>query len=242
MTPNRIFSFIFALLFSLPCFVAAQSDDSRPKRIRGVQYEVEGDSATLAMKKTKTPVFAGVSVSTDMAGLIMANIARYGSYEAACRVSIKDRYFPIVEVGVGTSNHTDGTTDINYKTHSPFFRFGLDYNFTKDRMAFGRLTGGVRYAFSSFRFDISGPTFEDAVWNDPMPFNVDGLKSRAHWCEFVFGIDAKVWKFIRLGWNLRYKFLFSQKKSAVGKAWYIPGYGENKGSSISGQFNLIFEI
>ncbi len=245
MKQIRTLSFIFTLLlFSLPSVTIAQSENNSPNqpRVRGIQFEVAKDSATLANESKKFPVFAGVSVSADLVGVAMAGFAKYGTYEAACRLSIKDRYFPIVEVGVGSCNHTDGTTDIYYKAHAPFFRIGCDYNFTKNRLAFGRLTVGARYAFSSFKYDVGGPAIEDAAWNETTPFHFSGINSRAHWAEVVFGLDAKIWKFIRLGWNIRYKFLFSQKKSEIGKAWYIPGYGKNDTSCLGGQFNIIFEI
>ncbi len=243
----KISSFICALLlFSLPSIAGAQGrlivEEKNQPKVRGIQFEVKKDSAALAKEKKEIPIFAGVAVSTDIVGASMAGFGKYGSYEAACRVSIKDRYFPIVEVGIGTSNHTDKSTDNYFKTHSPFFRLGCDYNFTKDRLAFGRLMVGARYGFSSFKYDVGGPALNDATWGETLPFHFSGIKARAHWCEVVFGLDARIWKFIRFGWNLRWKFIFNEKRNEIGKAWYIPGYGENESSRFGGQFNIIFEI
>ena len=60
--------------------------------------------------------------------------------------------------------------------------------------------------------------------------------------EFVAGIDAKIWKMVRLGWSVRYKRRLSNKDPEIGKPWYVPGYGKEGGSRIGASFNLIFEL
>ena len=41
----------------------------------------------------------GVAVSADLIGLAQIAFSDYGQYEAAARVNLKDRYFPVVEIG-----------------------------------------------------------------------------------------------------------------------------------------------
>ena len=51
--------------------------------------------------------FRGIAVGTDVVGPAMRLLANYGQYEAMVRVNIKDRYYPIVEIGVGQADKTD---------------------------------------------------------------------------------------------------------------------------------------
>ena len=47
---------------------------------------------------------------------------------------------------------------------------------------------------------------------------------------------------VRLGWSLRYRVRLSDKPSAVGSAWYVPGYGKNDTHAMGATFQLIFDI
>lgn len=55
----------------------------------------------------------------------------YGQYEAALRINLKDRYFPIVELGIGKADHNDDATDITYNTSAPYAKIGVDFNLLK---------------------------------------------------------------------------------------------------------------
>ncbi len=94
-------------------------------------------------------------------GLFLSLVSSYGEYEGAVRANIKGTYFPIVEIGMGVSNHTDEATNLHYKTNSPFFRVGLDYNILGDKISGNRVFAGGRLAYSSFKYDISGPNLKD---------------------------------------------------------------------------------
>ena len=63
-----------------------------------------------------------------------------------------------------------------------------------------------------------------------------------HWLELAFGVDAKIWGPVHLGWSVRYKRRLFHREGDVGDAWYVPGYGRNGGSRIGGTFNLIFDL
>ena len=100
----------------------------------------------------------------------------------------------------------------------------------------------MRYGFSSFKYDLDGPDIEDSIWGTHTPFHFSNLNSNVHWAEFVFGMEAKVWGVLHLGWSVRYRFRLSNKHAEVGQAWYVPGFGRNSASALSGTFNLIFDI
>ncbi len=244
---SKILSSICALLLSfslsLPTFAQqpAPTDTTQQDRpVRGIQYS--NDEALAALRAKPLPLFSGISVSADLAGAILATTTAYGQYEAACRVNLKGRYFPIVEVGMGVSDHTDETTETHYKTSAPFFRIGCDYNFARDLRSGNRVLGGLRYGYSSFDYDLDGPAIIDPVYGTSTPFAYKGLKASSHWLDFVFGIEAKIWSFFHLGWTMRYRVPLSNASSKIGDAWYVPGYGRGSGSVLTGTFNVIFDI
>ena len=245
MKMSRILRYICALLLSfISCWTdaAAQSvaPDSvdRPAPVKGIQYVEDADT----LSGRKIPFLSGISVSGDVVGLLMSVISPYGQLEAACRLNLKERFFPIFEMGWGISDHTDETTNLHFKTNAPYFRIGCDYNFANDRLSGNRILGGVRYAFTSFGYDVDGPDIIDPNWGTVTPFSFHGLNGKVHWLEFVFGLDAKVWKIFHLGWTFRYRLRLSNKSSAIGEPWYVPGYGKNDSHALGGTFNVIFDI
>ena len=188
------------------------------------------------------PLFRGVAVSADLAGIAQLALSDYGQYEAALRVNLRDKYFPVIELGMGKADANDVATNLTYKSTAPYGRIGMDFNVMKNKHDINRVYVGGRYAFSSFDFDVSSPGIPDPVWGDVVEYAHEGNKATWHWMEFVAGIDAKIWKMVRLGWSVRYKRRLSNKDPEIGKPWYVPGYGKEGGSRIGASFNLIFEL
>lgn len=254
MTILKTFVSIFVLLLLVsPLQLLAQSvqpDTARaasrpveePQRVRGVQYASREEAAAAMEANNQLPLLAGVSVMVDVAGAAMAAATPYGQYEAAARVNLRGRYFPIVEVGWGVSDNLNETTDNHFKTSAPYFRAGVDYNVAKNKRSGNRIFIGVRYGFSSFKYDMEGPDVEDEVYGTSTPFHLEGLKGNTHWGEALFGLEARVWGMFHLGWTIRYRLRFSDKASEWGSPWYVPGYGRNDSHAIGGTFNLIFDI
>lgn len=208
------------------------------KAFQGVQY------AKVTVTKKEVPLFSGYGIYTDLCGLGMTQLGKWGQYEAGAHVGIKGKFFPAVEIGIGQSNHTDTRSNLHYNVHSPYFRVGMDYNLNKDRTSHNRYFIGVRYAFSSFAYDLSGPDIIDNYWGGTYPMHLESVNGMAHWGEILFGIQSQIWKFIHLGWTFRYKARIYEKQGEPGHAYYIPGYGKGGESSgtMGGTFNIIFEL
>lgn len=249
----KTFVYIFVLLLasnSLTAYaqhtptdtVRTEKASQKKRPARGVQYASPEEAAAAIAAQNEIPFFAGASVSADLAGMVMALCTPYGQYEGAARFNIRGRFFPIAEVGVGVSNHTNETTNIHYKVHAPYFRLGMDYNFMKNRRSGNRIFAGLRYGFSTFKYDLDGPDMTDPIYGTVQPFHYTGLRGTNHWGEAVFGLEAKVWGILHLGWSVRYRLRFYNKKSPVGSPWYVPGFGKNGKSVLGGTFNLIFDI
>lgn len=217
---------------------ASSQQDGGQKQTRIIQYASAEDS----LYHQRIPFMAGASVGFDVCGAVMAVCTSYGQYEGSARLNLKGQFFPTIEAGWGMSNHTDASTSLHFKTGAPYFRLGCDYNIVRDRRSGNRILAGLRYGFTFFNYDLSGPDIEDPNYHTFTPFSRTSLKGRAHWIDICFGLEAKVVSFVHLGWSVRYRLRLSQKADEVGQAWYIPGYGKNGTHCLSGTFNIIFDI
>ena len=219
-----------------------KNDKRQTTAIRGVQYTSPDEAAAALAAQKRLPFLAGVSVSADVCGMVMAACTPYGQYEAAARLNLRGRYFPIVELGIGTSNHTNETSNLHYKVHSPYYRVGMDYNVAKNARSMGRIFVGVRYGFSSYKYDVDGPNMIDPVYGTITPFCYTGVRGINHWGEFVAGLETRVWGMLHLGWSIRYKMRIYNKRILVDNAWYVPGFGKNDTHALGGTFKVIFDI
>lgn len=222
--------------------IAVPMAKKKNSTVQGVQYTSPEEAAAALAAQKRLPLLAGVSVSTDVCGMVMAACTPYGQYEAAARLNMRGRYFPVVEVGMGVSNHTNESTNLHYKVHSPYYRVGLDYNVAKNARAQGRIMVGLRYAFTTFKYDVDGPDRIDPVYGTSMPFNYKGVRGTNHWAEAVLGLEARVWSIFHLGWSVRYRMRLYNKRTTIDNAWYVPGYGKNDTHALGGTFNVIIDI
>ena len=119
--------------------------------------------------------FRGIAVGTDVVGPAMRLLANYGQYEAMVRVNIKDRYYPIVEIGVGQADKTDETTGVRFKTSAPYARVGVDFNVLKNKHDIYRFLVGGRLGYTSFKYDVTSPGTFDPVWHVQVPYEANGV-------------------------------------------------------------------
>ena len=193
-------------------------------------------------KKEKAPLFSGVAVSADVVGFAMKAVgAKYANMEVGARLNFRDKYFPVAELGIGDCHREGAETGNIFSTTSPYMRFGMDYNFNKKHNG-NRLFGMFRYGLSSFKYDIENETFTDPIYGTTKPLSISGEKATGQWLEFGVGLETRLWKFISLGWSIRYKFRLSLKRADEGAPYYIPGFGKNDSNSFGGTMNLVFDV
>lgn len=200
--------------------------------------------AQLLAHKDTTKVYQGFVLGVDMLGAAQAQFTDHGNYEGGVRVSIMDKYFPAIEIGYGTADHTDEfLTEKAYKASAPYFRIGCDYNVLKHKHDPYRLFVGARYAMSSFDYSTTDvEAIRDNQDNLEIIYTpIPDQHATAHWLEAVFGVDAQVWKGFHLGWDLRYKKRLKVKQGD-GEVWYVPGMGKNEGTQIWGRFMVMWEF
>lgn len=188
------------------------------------------------------PFYRGIALGTDIVGSAMMFIKDYGQYEGIARLNLKDKYFPVLELGFGKSNKTDETTNIHYSTKAPYFRVGIDLNVLKNKHDDYRALVGGRLAYTSFKYSFYNKTAIDPIWKSQSLCYASNVSSKLLWAELVAGLDAKIWGPIRMGWTIRYKKQLHKKTGENGSAWYVPGYGEGAESLISATFQILAEF
>ena len=189
-----------------------------------------------------TPIFKGVQIMADVVGAVQLAVSDYGQYEAGVRVNLKDKYFPVVEIGYGKADHHNDVTQIDYKTSAPYGKIGIDFNVLKNKHDIYKVYAGARYAFTSFKFDVAHPDVTDPVWGTVTPYGGKDIKANCHWLEAVFGVDAKIWGPLRLGWSARWRKRIAHDNGTMGNTWYVPGFGKQAASKLAGTFNVTFEF
>ena len=196
-----------------------------------------------SIQKDSIPFFRGFAVSFDLVGLAMMELSDYGQYEGALRINLHDEWFPIAELGYGKALHTDDpVTHIRYETAAPYFRIGIDKNLLKQKHGPYRFYAGLRYAFTSYKVDISRDNLVDPVWLWDTSFGVKDDQCSYHWIEVALGADATIWGPLHLGWSVRYKRRIAHNDGTIGSTWYVPGYGVDGDTRLGGTFNVIIDI
>lgn len=202
----------------------------------------QGEKKNMVAEKDTISFFRGVAVSVDLVGPVQRAVSDYGQYEAAVRVNLRDKYFPVVELGYGDADADDPSTRLTYKTSAPYGKIGMDFNLMKNKHDIYRVYAGFRYAYTSFKYDITSPDITDPVWGGVAPYGVEDEKGSYHWLEGVAGVDAKIWGPVRVGWSVRYRRRLLHSEGTMGNVWYVPGYGKQGQSRLGGTFNIIFEF
>ncbi|MDO5446358.1 MAG: DUF6048 family protein [Prevotellaceae bacterium] len=183
-------------------------------------------------------LFQGVSVGYDLVGAGLLMFSDYGHHELCVRANLKDKYFPVVEVGVGKANHDDDVTGIHYDTQAPYFRVGCDFNLMHQKHSDHKVFAGVRYAFTSYKANIWSKTLTDPVWQTPVDYNITDEKCSQHWAEAIVGIDTKIWGPVHFGWTARYRHRLAHDDGEGGRVWYVPGFGISDSSVLTATFNV----
>ena len=130
-----------------------------------------------AVTEDTIPLFRGMTVGVDIIGPVQLMVSDYGQYEASLRINLKDKYYPIFELGYGKADASDESTRINYKTSAPYFRIGVDWNLLKNKHDVYRLFGGFRYGFTSFKYDVSAPPVSDPVWGGEASYGAEDVSA-----------------------------------------------------------------
>lgn len=202
------------------------------------------DSAERAARKVYRPTLMSATAGINVWNLLMRAFGQtYGGGDIWFALNLKNRFIPVVELGVGQANSTPADGNFTYKSKAAFYgKVGLNYNFMAAKDSRYQLYAGIRLAGSSFRYDITDITADNGYWGDESSsFDIRNQKSSAFWGEAVVGIQVELFKNVSLGWAFRYNFPFSIKDTPNSRPWYIPGYG-TRGNPINFSLSVAYTL
>ncbi len=183
-------------------------------------------------KETKPALLNGLTVQVDVASLAYNFISKGETYstEASIQANLRNKYFPIVEVGFGGADKMTAD-NIGFKTNGLFGRVGFDLNLLKQKEGSkptnNLFLAGVRLGFTNFLYDVSNVVVADDYWGTTEILNYNNQSATKVWYEIVAGVKVEVIKNIYMGWTVRTKNLLNQDKEGNVSPWYIPGFGIN---------------
>lgn len=244
-------SLALCLLMSLP--LEAQNATS-PAPLAGTPPPAEQKKE--ADQEVYYPLYNGVSMGVDLWGPGSRLLGSdFLSAEVVVDVNLKNRFFPVAEIGYGSTD-TWSDKGIHYKTGAPYFRIGMDYNALYKKQHGNMILVGLRYGVTSFKYDvealaihdpiygggINNPNLEDDIWGGSLPFNYKGMKGSMQWLEFCAGVRAHIWKELYMGWSIRFKFRMSSSTDVHGDPWYVPGYGKYGGNTMGVTYTITYKL
>ena len=189
--------------------------------------------------------FKGFGLSTDLFGCAYSLIGEGISTEIAAEANFGNRLYPAVEFGWAWCNTTDESSGIKYNTNAPYYKVGFNYNFltTKENPNPKHYVYGlVRVGWTNFKYGVSTPPITDPVWGGSVALDLKDVYGSCLWGEVGAGIKVKIVKGFHMGWSVRYKIRFTEKRGENSRMWYVPGYGINQSTCFGGTYSLIYDI
>lgn len=209
-----------------------------------VQAQAKGKAKETKPAATDSvPTLTGLYVSTDLAGPVMyAFNGEKLQSELAVELGIKNKFFPVLEFGMGYAN-INSDEGFTFKAKpSPYARIGMNYAITRKNNNSFFL--GLRYGYGRVNYDIYNVKQESDYWGESQVIDIVGQKASASYAQAVAGIRVNVFKNLYLGWDVRYNLLLSSTKLKESRVWFIPGYGINNNNSggMMFQFNITYKL
>ncbi len=100
--------------------------------------------------------------------------------------------------------------------------------------------GGVRYAYSNFKYQLENVRFPASYWGDAYSMNFRNERAGGHWLEIDVGMRMQVLGPITLGWTLDIKKRLAVNNGAHSVPAFIPGYGPNRETNYGFAFNFYY--
>lgn len=246
-----IISIVLLLAFVVP--LSAQNTSSNRSRQSSQQEKKEREKT---LPEVTYPLMNGIDVGVDiLSPILKAFGSDFMSAEAMIDVNLYNRFFPTVEVGYGGGKSTNDY-DVSIKASAPYFRLGFDYNTLWKKAHGNLLLVGLRYGFSSGKYDVVVPDITDPeysggakqtnlvdpIWGDMSNYVHEGMKHTMHWVEFTAGIRANISKHIKMGLMLRIKHKLKASVDTYGDPYYIPGFGRYDSNNVGITYSIIYQL
>lgn len=219
-----------------------KKEQAKSGNVEKIEYKEKKPNFFQRFAADSTAWVNGVQINVDIVGPIASALSEKKWFEAAAKVSLKDIFYPTLELGYAFTDYDEPTSSIKYKTGGIYGRIGFDYNILKDKHDIYKFFLGARFAGTFFNYDLSSPDVTDPIYGGEVEFRKDNVKCSYLWMELLAGVDAKILGPVHLGWTMRYKRKLSGSYDGLNKAWYVPGYGNDDSAGFGATFTIGIDI
>ena len=204
---------------------------------------VDSLALTASLPRMQYPLLHSVSVSVDIWDAAMRLFGQdYGLAGFAAEVNLHNRYIPVLEAGLGTASHKPSGGGYDYRSPmAPYFRIGANYNFLYNSNPDYLLLAGLRYGFSTFRWEVRDVIVDSPYWDETATFDIPRQNATAGWLELCFGLRVKLCGPVSAGWMLKYHTMLHCTETPYGSPYYVPGYGARSGA-LTGAFFVTYTL
>lgn len=158
------------------------------------------------------------------------------------RLSLHNRYFPVVEVGISNASNKPASMNYTYKSSiAPYFKVGLDYNIFYNSNSDYQAYVMFRYGLTNFSYDVSNVTITDGYWQETDNLSLPRQSTTTGYLEVGAGLVVKLFGQLSAGWNIKYHKILHHSAEKFGAPWSVPGFGVRTGS-LGVQLSLIYTI
>lgn len=198
---------------------------------------------TLVKKNTKMiyPKIFAVDAGINIWDPVMRAFGQdYGLFSVWGELNMHNRYFPLIEIGLGQASIRPEEMNFTYKSSvAPFFKIGANYNVFYNSNPKYKFLVGLRYGFSPFSYSVDNITVDNSYWGEQSVFNIPRQNASVGYLEVTAGVRVNIVSRFSIGWDLRFRSILHESSPKYGKPMYIPGYGK-RGSALSGSISLVW--
>jgi len=173
-------------------------------------------------------IFQGFNLRLDLFNTVYY-LSKYKgamqTYEIGLNVRLKQRYFPIMELGYAKGEM--GPNDTQWKGQGGWVNVGMDINaLKKNASSQNAMLLGIRVGTAVQQYDLNNVKVADSYWKEQQITSfVDQWRTDC-WGEVVAGCQVQVYGAFMMGWYARLKILFTRKSGATDPVpYYVPGFG-----------------
>lgn len=208
-------SLALCILLLLPAFLYAQVDSVSTKKKKTAEHY--GHQLRL-----------GFDISKPIINFVQST---YKSYEAELDYYLNREIYAVAESGFGSAEYN--YPDLSYRSSNAFFRIGVDKTLIKrlNNSDWDAAFIGARYGVALIDRQEATYTITDSLWGTTSG-TIPAKAFNAHWAEITGGVRVELFDGISAGWNIRGKFLLTDKTFRELSPVFIAGYGKGDKSTI----------
>lgn len=158
------------------------------------------------------------------------------------RLSLHNRYFPVVEAGISSASSTPDGMNFSYRQPlAPYFKVGIDYNFLYNSNPNYQIYALLRYGISHFSYEVNDISVTNSYWDITQHPALPRQTTTNGYIEVGAGVVVKLFGPISAGWNVKFHKIIHHSAETYGVPLAVPGYGKSS-IDLGVQLSIIYTL